>query len=43
MERLGDGIMSAIVFLMDIGKVEDPKGDRVKPTMNGKVLPYKKW
>ncbi|MFN9857261.1 MAG: cyanate hydratase, partial [Pseudanabaena sp.] len=21
----------------------DPKGDRVKVTMNGKFLPYKKW
>ena len=42
-EKLGDGIMSAIDFSMDIEKVEDPKGDRVKVTMNGKFLPYKKW
>ena len=42
-EKFGDGIMSAIDFTMDITKVEDPKGDRVKITMNGKFLPYKKW
>jgi len=28
---------------LDIDKIEDPKGDRVKVTMNGKFLPYKKW
>lgn len=42
-EKFGDGIMSAIDFTMDIQKVEDPKGDRVLVTMNGKFLPYKKW
>ena len=42
-EKFGDGIMSAIDFTMDIEKVEDPKGDRVKLTMNGKFLPYKRW
>jgi cyanate lyase len=42
-EKFGDGIMSAIDFTMDIKKVEDPKGDRVVVTMNGKFLPYKKW
>jgi cyanate lyase len=42
-EKFGDGIMSAIDFSMDIAKVEDPKGDRVVVTMNGKFLPYKKW
>jgi cyanate lyase len=42
-EKFGDGIMSAIDFTMDIQKVEDPKGDRVQVTMNGKFLPYKKW
>lgn len=42
-EKMGDGIMSAIDFTMDIQKVEDPKGDRVKVIMNGKFLPYKKW
>src|SRR5437660_8586320 len=42
-EMFGDGIMSAIDFTMDVQKQEDPKGDRVVVTMNGKFLPYKKW
>jgi len=42
-EKFGDGIMSAIDFSMDIEKQEDPKGDRVVLTMNGKFLPYKSW
>jgi cyanate lyase len=42
-EMFGDGIMSAIDFEMDIQKKEDPKGDRVVVTLNGKFLPYKKW
>lgn len=42
-EMFGDGIMSAIDFEMDIQKLEDPKGDRVVITYNGKFLPYKKW
>ncbi|WP_309737837.1 MULTISPECIES: cyanase [unclassified Chamaesiphon] len=42
-EKFGDGIMSAIDFTMDVDKEVDPKGDRVKLTMSGKFLPYKKW
>lgn len=42
-EEFGDGIMSAIDFSMDIERVEDPKGDRVKITMNGKFLPYRRY
>jgi cyanate lyase len=42
-EKFGDGIMSAIDFTLDIDKVEDPKGDRVRIVMNGKFLEYKKW
>jgi cyanate lyase len=42
-EKFGDGIMSAIDFTLDIEKVEDPQGDRVKVIMNGKFLRYKKW
>lgn len=42
-EQFGDGIMSAIDFTMDLQKVADPKGDRVRVTMEGKFLPYKKW
>lgn len=40
-EEFGDGIMSAIDFEMDIQRKEDPKGDRVVITLNGKFLPYK--
>jgi cyanate lyase len=42
-EKFGAGIMSAIDFTMEVEKVPDPKGDRVKITMSGKFLPYKKW
>jgi cyanate lyase len=42
-EMFGDGIMSAIDFTMAVDKELDPKGDRVKITMSGKFLPYKKW
>jgi len=42
-EMFGDGIMSAIDFTMEIERVRDPHGDRVKVTYNGKFLPYKKW
>jgi cyanate lyase len=42
-EKFGDGIMSAIDFTMNVDKEKDPKGDRVKITMSGKFLPYKKW
>jgi cyanate lyase len=42
-EKFGAGIMSAIDFTMDVEKVPDPKGDRVKIVMNGKFLGYKKW
>jgi cyanate lyase len=42
-EMFGDGIMSAIDFKLEIRREEDPKGDRVIVTMNGKFLPYKRW
>jgi cyanate lyase len=42
-EKFGDGIMSAIDFEMYVEKVPDPKGDRVKVTMHGKFLAYRKW
>ena len=42
-EKCGDGIMSAIDFEMAIERVADPKGDRIKVTMNGKFLPYRVW
>ena len=42
-EKFGDGIMSAIDFSMDIDKEENPAGDRVVITLNGKFLKYKSW
>jgi cyanate lyase len=38
---LPDGIMSAIDFDVEIERLPNPKGDRVKITMSGKFLPYK--
>ena len=40
-EEFGDGIMSAINFKMNIEKVEDLEGERVRITYEGKFLPYK--
>lgn len=42
-EEFGDGIMSAIDFDMQIEREANPKGDRVKITMSGKFLPYKRY
>ena len=42
-EKFGDGIMSAIDFSMEVDKEENPKGDRVVLTLNGKFLPYASW
>ena len=42
-EEFGDGIMSAIDFDMEIGREANPKGDRVRVTMSGKFLPYKRY
>lgn len=42
-EKFGDGIMSAIDFVLTVDKEENPKGDRVVVTMNGKFLPYNQW
>lgn len=42
-EEFGDGIMSAIDFSIDVDRQLDPKGDRVKITLSGKFLPYKKF
>ena len=40
-EEFGDGIMSAIDFDMQMERLPNPKGDRVKITMSGKFLPFK--
>jgi cyanate lyase len=42
-EEFGDGIMSAIDFDMQMERQPDPKGDRVRVTMSGKFLPYKRY
>lgn len=42
-EEFGDGIVSAIDFEMSLERVPDPKGDRVRITLNGKFLPYRIW
>jgi cyanate lyase len=39
-EEFGDGIMSAINFKIDLERVADPGGDRVRITLDGKFLPY---
>jgi len=42
-EEFGDGIMSAIDFELNVDRISDSKGDRVKVTLNGKFLPYRKY
>ena len=42
-EEFGDGIMSAIDFDMSLERQPDQKGDRVKITMSGKFLPFKRY
>jgi len=39
-EEFGDGIMSAINFKVDVARREDPTGDRVVITLDGKFLDY---
>jgi cyanate lyase len=40
-EEFGDGIMSAIDFDLDLTRLANEKGDRVKIVMSGKYLQYK--
>ena len=42
-EEFGDGIMSAIDFDMSLERQPDQKGDRVRLSMTGKFLPYKRY
>jgi cyanate lyase len=42
-EEFGDGIMSAIDFDMDLTRLSNEKGDRVKIVMTGKYLQYKTY
>ncbi|GAB3812375.1 cyanase [Tessaracoccus terricola] len=39
-EDFGDGIMSAIDFNVSVTRREDPKGDRIVVTFDGKYLTY---
>lgn len=39
-EKFDDGIMSAINFRLDLDRREDPSGDRVVITLDGKFLNY---
>ncbi|PXY28545.1 cyanase [Prauserella flavalba] len=39
-EKFGDGIMSAINFKLDVDRREDPGGERVVVTLDGKFLKY---
>ncbi|KAI9066339.1 Cyanase [Trametes sanguinea] len=42
-EKFGDGIMSMIDCKVSVDRKENPKGDRVVLTFDGKFLPYLKW
>lgn len=42
-ELFGDGIMSAIDMSVGINKLDDPAGDRMELTLNGKWLKYRKF
>ncbi|MDN5790923.1 MAG: cyanase [Micrococcales bacterium] len=39
-EEFGDGIMSAINFKIEVSRRQDPAGDRVVVTFDGKFLDY---
>ena len=39
-EKFGDGIMSAVNFKIDVDRREDPSGERVVVTLDGKFLKY---
>jgi len=42
-EEFGDGIMSAIDYEMDMTRLPNEKGDRVKIVLSGKYLQYKTY
>jgi len=42
-EEIGDGIISAVDFSMDLRREPDPNGDRAQIVMNVKFLPYKMY
>lgn len=42
-EEFGDGIMSAIDFTMNLEREPNDAGDRVRITLSGKFLPYRRY
>src|SRR5688572_33203464 len=42
-EEFGDGIMSAIDYEMDMTRLPNEKGDRVRIVLSGKYLAYKTY
>jgi cyanate lyase len=42
-EEFGDGIMSAIDFSMNLEREPNDAGDRVRITLSGKFLPYRRY
>jgi cyanate lyase len=42
-EEFGDGIMSAIDFEMNLEREPNDAGDRVRITLSGKFLPYRRY
>ena len=42
-EEFGDGIMSAIDFNMSLEREPNDAGDRVRITLSGKFLPYRRY
>ncbi len=42
-EEFGDGIMSAIDYEMDLTRLPNEKGDRVRIVLSGKYLQYKTY
>lgn len=42
-EEFGDGVMSSVDFKLDITRVPDEEGDRVKVVLDGRFEPYRKW
>jgi cyanate lyase len=42
-ERLGDGVMSAMDFTLDVARTPHPGGDRMVVTFDGRFLPHRRW
>ena len=42
-EEFGDGVMSSVDFKLDITRVADGEGDRIKVVLDGRFVPYRKW